>query len=49
MNKTGQKLYLSAKKVILGGNMLLSKRPEIIYQIYGPLTIQGQKEFLYGI
>ncbi len=29
MNKTGQKLYLSAKKVILGGNMLLSKRPEI--------------------
>jgi len=25
----GQKLYLKAKKVILGGNMLLSKRPEI--------------------
>ena len=29
MNKTGQKLYSSAKKIILGGNMLLSKRPEI--------------------
>ncbi len=29
MNK-GQKLYLSAKKLILGGNMLLSKRPEML-------------------
>ena len=29
MNNTGQKLYLKAKKVILGGNMLLSKRPEM--------------------
>jgi len=28
MNK-GQKLYISAKKIILGGNMLLSKRPEM--------------------
>ena len=27
--KKGQKLYISAKKIILGGNMLLSKRPEI--------------------
>ena len=25
----GQKLYLAAKKIILGGNMLLSKRPEM--------------------
>jgi len=25
----GQKLYLKAKKIILGGNMLLSKRPEM--------------------
>ena len=25
----GQKLYLTAKKIILGGNMLLSKRPEM--------------------
>ncbi len=29
MNK-GQKLYISAKKIILGGNMLLSKRPEML-------------------
>ena len=28
MNK-GQKLYRAAKKIILGGNMLLSKRPEM--------------------
>jgi len=27
--KKGQKLYLQAKKVILGGNMLFSKRPEL--------------------
>ena len=25
--KTGQKLYKKAKKLIVGGNMLLSKRP----------------------
>ena len=29
MSNTGQKLYSKAKKVILGGNMLLSKRPEM--------------------
>ena len=28
MNK-GQRLYKNAKKIILGGNMLLSKRPEM--------------------
>ena len=28
MNR-GQKLYIKAKKIILGGNMLLSKRPEM--------------------
>ena len=28
--KKGQKLYRLAKKVILGGNMLFSKRPELI-------------------
>ena len=27
--KKGSKLYLKAKKIILGGNMLLSKRPEM--------------------
>ena len=27
--KTGQKLYKKAKKLIVGGNMLLSKRPEM--------------------
>ena len=27
--KTGQKLYLKAKKIIPGGNMFLSKRPEM--------------------
>ncbi len=27
--KKGQNLYISAKKIILGGNMLLSKRPEM--------------------
>ena len=26
---SGKKLYLTAKKIILGGNMLLSKRPEM--------------------
>ena len=29
MSNTGQRLYSKAKKVILGGNMLLSKRPEM--------------------
>ena len=30
MNKSkGQKLWLKAKKIIPGGNMLLSKRPEL--------------------
>ena len=48
MNKTGQKLYLSAKKVILGGNMLLSKRPEITLPNLCPRTIQGQRNFCMG-
>ena len=30
--KQGYKLYKKAKKVILGGNMLLSKRPEMLYR-----------------
>ena len=36
MNKTGQKLYLKAKKIILGGNMLLSKRPELTLPNFWP-------------
>jgi len=28
-NTTGQRLYKKAKNIILGGNMLLSKRPEM--------------------
>ena len=36
MNKTGQKLYSKAKKIILGGNMLLSKRPELTLPNFWP-------------
>ena len=28
-SRTGQRLYKKAKSIILGGNMLLSKRPEM--------------------
>lgn len=35
----GWSFWERAKKVIPGGNMLLSKRPEMFYLIIGPATI----------
>ena len=34
--KKGQKLYRKAKKIILGGNMLFSKRPELFLPDHWP-------------
>ena len=32
----GQKLYSKAKKIVAGGNMLLSKRPEMVLPEHWP-------------
>ena len=42
MTKT-QKLWRRAKQIIPGGNMLLSKRPELFFQINGPRTLPNLK------
>jgi hypothetical protein len=42
-------LYKYAKKVILGGNMLLSKRPEMFLLIIGPHIIQNLRAYMFGI
>ena len=42
--KKGLKKYKEAKKIILGGNMLLSKRPEMFFcQIDGLHILNDQK------
>ena len=45
----GQKLYKKAKKIIPGGNQLLSKRPEMFLLIYGQVIIKNQKVLKFGI
>jgi len=46
---SGQKLYKRAKRIIPGGNMLLSKRPEMFLLINGHLILVGQKAVRSGI
>jgi len=49
MNK-GQKLYKKAKKVILGGNMLLSKRPEMFLPNLWPAYFsKSEKVFVWDL
>ena len=47
--KTGQKLYLKAKKIIPGGNMFLSKRPEMHHLIIGHHTFLKLRDVMFGI
>ena len=46
---TGQKLWQRAKAIIPGGSMLLSKRPEMFYQIFGQLILVSQRVVKFGI
>ena len=46
---TGQKYWKRAKHIIPGGNMLLSKRPEMYLPESGQLTIVKQKDVTFGI
>ena len=48
MTKT-QKLWRRAKQIIPGGNMLLSKRPELFFQINGPRILSNLKIVVFGI
>ena len=41
--KKGQKVYHKAKKIILGGNMLLSKRPEMFLPDKWPCYFEKSK------
>ena len=43
LNNKTQKTWMKAKKIIPGGNMLLSKRLKCFYRINGQLTIKKQK------
>ena len=45
----GMKLWKRAKKIIPGGNMLLSKDLKFFYLIDGPLIIKEQKVAKYGM
>ena len=45
----GQELYKKAKRLIPGGTMLLSKRPEMFYRINGRLISARRKDVRYGI
>ena len=46
----GNKLYKKAKKIILGGNMLLSKRPEMILPDKWPTYYsKAKKTFIWVI
>ena len=47
--RTGQNLYTKAKKIIPGGTMLLSKRPELFLPENGPRIFQKQKDVMSGI
>ena len=42
--KKGQNLYNYAKKIILGGNMLLSKRPEMFLPDIWPAYFSKSKD-----
>ena len=42
--KKGQKLYQEAKNIILGGNMLLSKRPEMFLPNLWPSYFSKAKD-----
>ena len=46
---TGQKLYKRAKKIIPGGNMLLSKRPEMFLPEKWPAYLAKRKAVKFGI
>ena len=49
MNK-GQNLYKEAKKIILGGNMLLSKRPEMFLpNIWPSYFVKSEKIYLWDL
>ena len=43
-----QKKYDYAKNIIPGGTQLLSKRPELFYQIYGLHIIKSQRNKYLG-
>ena len=45
----GQKLWKRAKKLIPGGNMLLSKRPEMFLPDFWPAYFSRKKVATYGI
>ena len=45
----GQDLYKKARKIIPGGTMLLTKRPEMFYQTYGHPISKRQRDVLSGI
>ena len=48
MGKT-LKLWKRAKQIIPGGNMLLSKRPELFCQISGQHILVNLKVVMFGI
>ena len=45
----GQKLWSRAKNVIPGGNMLLSKRPEMFLPNYWPTYFLNPRAVMFGI
>ena len=45
---SGQKLWKRAKKIIPGGNMLLSKDLTIFYQVNGQRILKKQKTVMFG-
>ena len=47
-NKT-QRLWLKAKKIIPGGNMMLSKKPELFLPEKWPPYFSKQKDVKFGI
>ena len=48
--RKGQKLYSKAKKIILGGNMLLSKRPEMyLPNLWPSYFSKSEKVFLWDL
>ena len=48
MNK-GQRILKKAKKIIPGGNQLLSKRSEIFLPVCGQLITKKLKDIKFGI
>ena len=47
--KTGQKLFLKAKKIIPSGNMMISKNPELFLSDGWPTYFKKQKLVMCGI